>query len=345
MQEADLTRQPTTDPTPIYRYRDGIYAADLLATALVFLDFFTWLHANPSDLRQICRHFEIQPRPTDVMLTLFNAMGLTEVSNGRFQLTALGSEHLVRSSPWYLGPYYASLKDRPVCKDFLVVLRSGKPANWGSFKDEKSWAQAMEEPSFANQFTAAMDCRGVYLGAAVAKAVDLTGRSSLLDIAGGSGIYACAMVAAHAHLRATVFEKPPVDKVATNSISNRGHGDRVRVVAGDMFKDPLPTGHDVHLFSNVLHDWDEPEVLKLLESSHGALPRGGMLIIHDAHISADKTGPLHVAEYSALLMHATEGKCYSLTEMQQYLSKTGFVEMRYRPTAASRSIITALKPG
>ena len=39
----DLTRVPETDPLEIYRYRDGIYAVDMLITGLVHLDLFTWL--------------------------------------------------------------------------------------------------------------------------------------------------------------------------------------------------------------------------------------------------------------------------------------------------------------
>src|SRR5438552_860618 len=35
--------QPTTAPTSIYRYRAGLYAADLLTAALAHLDFFTGL--------------------------------------------------------------------------------------------------------------------------------------------------------------------------------------------------------------------------------------------------------------------------------------------------------------
>jgi hypothetical protein len=57
-----------------------------------------------------------------------------------------------------------------------------------------------------------------------------------------------------------------------------------------------------------------------------------------------KTGLLHVAEYSALLMHSTEGKCYSISEMESHFDKTGFVEVKFTPTAAARSILTALKP-
>jgi hypothetical protein len=94
----------------------------------------------------------------------------------------------------------------------------------------------------------------------------------------------------------------------------------------------------------VLHDWDVPVVRKLLESSFQALAPGGLLAVHDAHLNADKSGPLHVAEYSVMLMHSTEGRCYSVAEMEDYLSAVGFAEIKFTPTAASRSVISARKP-
>jgi 3-hydroxy-5-methyl-1-naphthoate 3-O-methyltransferase len=162
-----------------------------------------------------------------------------------------------------------------------------------------------------------------------------------LDIAGGSGVYACAIVARHPHLRAAVLEKPPVDRLTRRSLAARGFTDRVEVIVGDMFAHALPDGFDVHLFSNVLHDWDEQRVRQLLKKSAAALPAGGMIIIHDAHINPDKTGPLPVAAYSALLMTITEGKCYSEKEMADYLAEAGFGDVTYAPTAADRSVITA----
>ena len=344
MNLSDLSVKPDTDPTSIYRCRDSLYAADLLTVALVELDFFTWLNRNPADLPAICRSLQIKERPADVMFTLFVAMGLLKTDRGLFSLTQLAREHLVKDSPWFIGPYYASLKDRPVVKDLLGVLRTDKPANWGSLKSEKEWAKAMEDDDFANQFTAAMDCRGVFLGRAVAEALELHAHKNLLDIAGGSGIYACSIVADHPHLKATVLEKPPVDHVARNAIAKRGFADRVSVRAGDMFVEPLPCGFDVHLISNVIHDWDVPVVKQLLAKSFKALEAGGLLVVHDAHLNADKSGPLHVAEYSVLLMHSTEGRCYSVVEMEEYLREVGFTDFQFTPAAASRSIVTAKKP-
>lgn len=82
---------------------------------------------------------------------------------------------------------------------------------------------------------------------------------------------------------------------------------------------------------------------QLLESSRDSLDQGGMLAVYDAHIDAEKTGPLAVAEYSVLLMFSTEGKCYSVGEMEELLTGAGFKDIQYRPTAANRSLITATR--
>lgn len=338
-----LTQAPATDPAQIYRYRDGLYAEDMLFVGVVWLDLFSWLAAQPSEQREIQQQFDLTDRPADVMLTLFVAMGLLERRGETFHVTPVTREHLCADSPWFLGPYYASLKDRPVCQDLLKVLRTGKPANWGSQKDQQDWHKAMETEAFANQFTAAMDCRGVFLAQAAAKKLDLGSTRALLDIAGGSGIYACSFCAHFPNLRATVLEKPPVDKITAGAIARRGFSNRVSVLAGDMLNGPLPDGFDAHLFSNVLHDWDVPVVRQLIAKSFDALGPGGMLVIHDAHLNEEKSGPQHVAEYSVMLMHSTEGRCYSVAEMREYLEKAGFLEFQFTPTAAARSIITARK--
>ena len=112
--------------------------------------------------------------------------------------------------------------------------------------------------------------------------------------------------------------------------------------AGDFFVDPLPEA-DAVIFGQVLHDWGEARVRELLEHSFQALRPGGSLIIHDAHINPSKTGPLPVAEYSVLLMHFTDGKCYAVSELEPWLQAAGFVDTRFVPTTAERSLIVARK--
>jgi predicted O-methyltransferase YrrM len=196
---------------------------------------------------------------------------------------------------------------------------------------------------FSRTFTAAMDARGYHLAEALASLLDLHGRRRLLDVGGGSGVYAWRLVARNPGLRAVVFEQEPVDVLARSAIKDRGVSDRIEVATGDMFRSNWPEDCDVHLFSNVLHDWDIPEVETLLAISHDALRPGGMVVVHEAFLNRRKDGPLPVAEYSAILMHATRGRCYGIAEMEGFLKRAGFARPRFRTTESDRGFFVAVK--
>ncbi len=343
-----LAAPPTTDPAQILRFRDRQYAAEFLAAAIVHFDFFTWLKEHPaSDDAAICARFGWAARPTDVLLTLCRASGfvVTELEGGN-SLTPLAEEHLVAGSPRFLGPYFAPIQDTPIVQGFLKVLKTGKPANWQAKDDGDDWHESMMSEDFARSFTQLMNCRGLAMGQALAQAVGplLRERRRLLDVGGGSGIYASTMLAAHPQLTGAVFEQPPVDVIAREEIAKHGLADRLEVVSGDMFRDAWPDDADILLLSNVLHDWDFPEVRALLEKSADALPSSGLLIVHEAFLNDDKTGPLPVAEYSALLANITQGKCYSPREYGDIMTEFGLEVGDYQDTLADRGFMTARKP-
>lgn len=340
----NLTRRPRTDPTELYFHRDGLYAPELVAAAVVGLDFFSWLAKAPADAATISSSLGLAERPADVMLTLFCAMGYLEKKAGGFHLTELAREFLVHDSPWFIGPYYTHMADRPIYQGLLETLRTDKPGGWAGVKARKPWAEAMQDDAFAEQFTGTMDCRGLYVGPVLAERLDLTGRRHLLDIAGGSGIYACCVAAAHPQVKATVFERPPVDRVAAKCVAKRGFSDKVGVAVGDMFRDPLPAGCDVHLWSNAFHDWNAPTIRRLLDKSFAALPPGGLVVVHDRHLNREKTGPLRIAAHSVFLMAGTEGRYYSIAEIEEFLGTAGFKDPQYREIILDYSIITARKP-
>ena len=141
-----------------------------------------------------------------------------------------------------------------------------------------------------------------------------------------------------------MFERTPVDAAARTLLAERGLAGRIEVITGDMFVDPLPGGFDVHLYSQVLHDWDHDRVAALLGASYAALEPGGWLLDHDTHINPARTGPLPVAEYSALLMHSTPGKCWSVRELRDLAVAAGFVDIERRPTTGDRSVPLARNP-
>ncbi|MGB0581131.1 MAG: methyltransferase [Limisphaerales bacterium] len=336
---------PGTDPAQILRYRDRQYAAELIATALLHFDFFTWLYDfDEADNAAIAQEFGFAERPLDVLLTLCRANGFISTRDGRHSLSSSGSEHLVKSSPWFLGPYYEPIRDTPIVEAYLKVLATGKPANWQAKDDGNDWHESMLSEGFAQSFTALMNCRGMAFGQTLAaKTAPLIGeRTRLLDVGGGSGIYAGTMSTAIPQLQGTVLEQSPVDSIARMEIESHGLSDRIEVVTADMFNDTWPET-DVVLLSNVLHDWDFPEVRALLEKAAAALDSDGLVIIHEAFLHDNKTGPLPVAEYSALLMNITQGKCYTPREYGEILEELGFKVGPYVDTIADRGFMTALK--
>jgi hypothetical protein len=329
------------DPDALLRYRDSIYASDLLLCAVAYLDFFTHLKESALTFDEICSTLNTAARPADVMLSLFMAMGLVEHEDtGHYRLTGISREYLVSDSPFSLVPYYASLQNRPQCREFLGVLRTGQPAGWSS--DGANWLAAMRDKEFAGTFTAAMDSRGMFLAQKLAETIDLGDYRSLLDVAGGSGTYACALARQFKNLDATVLEIPPVDAAARSSIESKGMTGRVNVMGGDMFSN-IPSGFDIHLFANTFHDWNLEAVYRLAKNSFAALPANGAICVFDAHLNDSKNGPLSIAEYSCLLMHSTEGRCYSTTEIGDVLQQAGFVRIQLSDVAADRTVIIAAK--
>jgi hypothetical protein len=340
-----LTHPPTTDPARVLRFHNQHHAAELLAAAIGHLDLFSWLKANGgASTEELCVHFEFAARPADVLLTLCRANGFIETTDDRHSLTTLAEEFLVNDSPWNVRPYFAPKQGASIAEDFLKVLRTGQPANWQAREDGSDWHASMLDEDFARDFTALMNCRGLAFGQKLAQALGprLADKARLLDVGGGSGIYASTMVAAHPHLRGTVLEQPPVDAIARGEIAGHGLAEKIEVVSADMFAADWP-GCDVLLLSNVLHDWDFREVRTLLGKAAQSLAGGRLLVIHEAFINDSKTGPLPVAEYSAMLMHVCQGKCYTPGEYGAILAELDFEVGAYEDTIGDRGFITAVK--
>jgi predicted O-methyltransferase YrrM len=334
---------PETSPELIFKLRDSSFANDLFIAAVGYFDFFNFLKKHPSDIDGISRSLKIKKRPLDVMLTLFKAYGFIEGKDNRFYLTDIADDYLSSESFFDLSFYVSSLKDRPECEEMRKVLITGKPAPWAAVKREDDWATSMKHADFAKSYADGVRGRGAYLANGLLDAIDLGGYRNLLDIGGSIGIYSAVLLEKYPDLSAAIYEKPPADKIAEFSIKESGLKDRIDVITGNMFKESLPEGYDIHLLSHVIHDWDFNKVRYILEKSYRSIEPGGMVIIHGVHINEDKTGPVSAAEYSVLLMFLTEGKCYSFLEMKQMMEEAGFKGIIYRPAALNRSVVTGVK--
>jgi acetylserotonin N-methyltransferase len=168
---------------------------------------------------------------------------------------------------------------------------------------------------------------------------------SLLDVGGGSGIFAIELARANAALAATVMEIDAVCKEADKYIAAAGLGGRVKTQAVNMFEQEWPRGHDAHFFSNIFHDWSDPTCRLLAKKSFAALQPGGRIFLHEMLMDDDGCGPLVASAFSVMMLLGTRGRQYTLPELRGFLEGAGFTDVdAVRTGGGYYSLVTARKP-
>ena len=239
------------------------------------------------------------------------------------------------SSPTYWGGMLRFSRGVAVTHETLrKALLEDRPRD-GSM--DAMWTAHEMAPEAAAAFTAAMHSRSVHLAQALARRLDFRGVRRFLDVAGGSGVFSTAVAAAQPGVRCTVLELGAVAALA------RTHDPGLEVVTADMFRDPWPSGHDVHFFSNIFHDWDDARCAALARRSHAALAPGGRIWIHEILLDDTRDGPLAAITDSLVMMLFTEGKQRSLGEFRAILEAAGFADVTPRPTTAYYSVVEGRK--
>ncbi len=112
-------------------------------------------------------------------------------------------------------------------------------------------------PDAGARFDEAMAAGARLHGLLLARALDWSDRRRICDVGGGDGTLLATLVAHHPHLDATVLELPEV-------VARTPDRPGIAAIAGDAF-DAIPTGFDTYLLVNVVHDWDDRDVQRLLE--------------------------------------------------------------------------------
>jgi hypothetical protein len=359
---------PTTDPTPIFELYRGVHATELLTAAVGHFDLFSLLARGPLEFEALRGELGLAERAAVVLLVALRAMGLVESDQGadghlmaaRLRLSALAAEHLVPGGAFYVGDYLSLLADKPGVVEMVERLRTNRPA--GADGPEKAKAEAersaagvafiyregmesaMEQEATARKFTLALAGRAKNVAPHLAACGALDGAGLLVDVGGGTGIYSIACLQRYPRLRAIVWDRPEVLKVAAEMANEYGVADRLECQPGDMFADPVPRGADVLLVSNILHDWDVPANRELVGRFAAALDRGGRLLVHDAYLNDALDGPLPIALYSAALFSFTEGRTYSALEYRTWLEEAGLVTGAVIPTLVHCGVLPAVRP-
>ena len=150
----------------------------------------------------------------------------------------------------------------------------------------------------------------------------------LLDIGGGDGSFAAAVLRRWPGMEATVLDLGPVADRANARFARAGLSDRARAVAGDMLGDTLPQGADVASLVRVLHDHDDEQVLALLSAARAALPPTGRLLIAEPMAATPGAEPAGAAYFGMYLWAMGSGRPRSAAELGAMARRAGFARWR-----------------
>ena len=341
---------PQLDPTALFEIYRGNYGTELLTAAVAHFQVFGHLAHGPLSFDELRGRLGLAERPAVVLLTALRAFGLLITDGpGRLALSELAREHLLPDTPFDVSDYVGLSADSPGVLALVERLRTNRPA--GSKPEESGAAfiyregieSAMEHEDPARRLTLALAGRARNVAPILEARVPLADAGLLLDVGGGTGIYSIACLQKKPQLRAIVWDRPEVLKVAAEMAAAYGVADRLQCLPGDMFADPVPPGADAILLSNVLHDWDVPQCRELIGRCAAALPAGGRLLIHDVFLNDALDGPLPLALYSAALFCLTEGRAYSAAEYREWMTAAGLTPGGILPTLIHCGVLTGIK--
>ena len=149
----------------------------------------------------------------------------------------------------------------------------------------------------------------------------------ILDVGGGRGHFAAAVLEAHPQLEGAVLDLPERIGAADAYLRGRGLGERCAAIGGNFF-DSVPVGYDVHILKWILHDWNDASCRQLLAQCRAALPADGRLLVVELLLpdGAAADGRLRPAIQTDLFMlvNFADSRERSLDEYERLLGDCGF---------------------
>jgi hypothetical protein len=196
------------------------------------------------------------------------------------------------------------------------------------------WLRFAEHPDEAGIFNAAMAAKAHGQVAGVMAAYDFTGFGVVGDVGGGRGHLLEAVLESAPAAKGVLFDLPHVVAEAEYVAS-----ERLSLLGGDFFKDPLPVC-DAYLLMEVIHDWGDEEAVAILKAVHRAAPPHARLLLIEQIVPEDP-GPHWSKSLDIHMLALLGGKQRTRREYEALLDRSGFVFEREIDTGADISILEA----
>jgi hypothetical protein len=126
-------------------------------------------------------------------------------------------------------------------------------------------------------------------------------------------------------------------------VAQFGLSQRLRYVAGDFFRDPLPSA-EVLVMGHVLHNWNLEQKKLLIAKAYAALPVGGALVIYEALIDDDRSENAFGMLMSLNMLLVTAGGfVFTGAQCASWMNEVGFRDTRVEHLQGPDSMVIGLK--
>ena len=313
--------------------------------AAVELGVFDALADRPRQLDEIAGELGCDADALERLLDACVGLGLLARHDGGYHNTDAANTYLTTASPHRLTGYIGFSNDAMwrLWSHLTDAVREGghrwrQAYGW----DGPVFSHFFKTEAAKREFLMGMHGFGMLSSPVVVAAFDLSRFKRLVDLGGATGHLATAACERYPNLRAVVFELPEATAMACEMIAGTQVSERVEVIGGDFFNDPLPAA-DLYSLGRILHDWTEAKVRNLLERVFAASPKGGAVLIAEKLLADDKSGPGWAQMQNLNMLTCTEGKERTLAEDAAILESVRFSNVRGAVTTSPLDAVMAEK--
>lgn len=325
------SKPPKTLPPLLEELLLGYSKSKALFTA-VRLGIFDALASRPSTIEELAETLSFSADAGERLLMACTALGLLHWDGNCYHNMELTTKYLLTDAQESAVPIilHADSVQYPLWQFLLEGVRENHIQCYRAFGKQGSLLgdDLFRNEAGARRFLAAMHWRSSAACQAELAMLDLSGIRHLLDIGGGTGAFCTEAARRFPHLKATILELPHICPITQEYIDYANMQDRVGIVAGDFFNDPLPGSPDAIVATLVLHDWPEPKQIELLRKIAVALPSEGKLIIAERFMPEDKKGPLPAIFMNINMLLATGGIEHTANKWRSLLQQCGFKDIQ-----------------
>ena len=206
----------------------------------------------------------------------------------------------------------------------------------------EGWGTAEGTPEEVRRFGAAMRAMGSQQARRVAAALDLEGARRMLDVGGGWGHFAKALLSVDPHLSAVVLDIPAVVERAAKELIGTGFEGRIEFVAGDYLETDYGAGFDLVLLANVLHQETADRAAEMVRRGADALAPGGRVVVVDFAIDDAQREHLLGALFAVNMR--SFGDTWPEPMIRGWMEAAGLDEVERTNLGPDRWIICGRKP-